>query len=231
MNRISNFLAAAESGDTVKVAESLNQGIEVNVTDENGQTALMLAADEGHVDTVKLLLQRGASIDLQNKLGGTALMLASFNGHLEIMTELLEAGADVNAKSENGYTALMQAASRRNETGVQIISLLLDKKADINAQDKEGYTALMRAVALPTTTTAATPILQRNKRTEGERQAPTARGGDSSYDREGTCDEGRKPRFEGSTRDDSYRDRATESSYSDFRILEIKIVSEVLLLT
>jgi ankyrin repeat protein len=149
MDQISNFLAAAESGAKARVTESLNQGIDVNVTDEHGQTALMLAADQGHVDTVKLLLQHGASPDIQNKVGGAALMLASFNGHLEVVTELLKAGADVNAKTKSGDTALMIASARQNETAVQIINLLLDQKADINAQDKEGYTSLMRAVDFP----------------------------------------------------------------------------------
>jgi ankyrin repeat protein len=164
MDRISNFLAAAESGDTSKIAESLNQGTEIDVTDEHGQTALMLAAYEGHVDTVKLLLQHGASHGLQNRFGGTALMLASFNGHLEVVTELLKAGADVNAKSKNGYTALMQAAVKPNEAAVQIINLLLDQKADINAQDNEGYTALMRAVDHPSPPPPLPPFLRGAKK-------------------------------------------------------------------
>jgi len=149
MDCSSTFLAAAGSGFTVKVTESLNQGIEIDVTDEYGQTALMLAADQGHVDTVNLLLQHRASPNLQNRRGGTALMLASFNGHLEVVTELLMAGADVNAKSINGYTALMQAVIKRTETAVQIINSLLYQKADINAQDIDGYTALMKAVNFP----------------------------------------------------------------------------------
>jgi ankyrin repeat protein len=162
-DRISNFFSAAESGDTSKVAESLNQGIEINVTDEHGQTALMLAADEGHVDTVKLLLKNRASLDLQNRLGGTALMLASFNGHLEVVTELLKAGADVNAKSKNGYTALMEAIVKWNETAVQIINLLLDQNADINAQDIDGYTALMRALNFPPPLPPLSPSFKRTK--------------------------------------------------------------------
>jgi len=163
MDHISKFLAAADSGDAAKVAECLNKGIEINVADEHGQTALMLAADQGHVDTVKLLLQRGASLDLQNRLGGTALMLACFNGHLEIVTELLKAGADVNAKSGNGYTALMQAVVKRNEKAVQIINLLLDQKADINAQDIDGYTALIRAVDFPPPMPPSPPSSRKTK--------------------------------------------------------------------
>ena len=164
MDRISNFLTAADNGDTAKVMEGLNQGIDVNVTDEHGQTALMLAADQGHIDTVNFLLQYRASLDLQNKLGGTALMLACFKGHLEIVTELLKAGADVNAKSQNGYTALMQAAVKPNEAAIQIINLLLDQKADINAQDKEGYTALMRAVDRPPPPPTLPPYLRGAKK-------------------------------------------------------------------
>lgn len=171
-DRISNFLAAAESGDTAKVAESLNQGIEINVTDEHGQTALMLAADEGHVDTVKLLLQHRALSDLQNRLGGAALMLASFNGHLEVVTELLKAGADVNAKSKNGYTALMEDTVKHNETAVQIINLLLDQKADINAQDIDGYTVLMRTVAFP-----PIPPGPRSKRAKDQKEYEKLRRG------------------------------------------------------
>jgi uncharacterized protein len=149
MDHISEFLAAAASGDTAKVAECLDQGIDVNVADEHGQTALMLASDQGHVDTVKLLLRHGASPNLQNEVGGTALMMASFNGHLKIITELLKAGVDVNAKSTNGYTALIVASAMRNEIAIQIVNLLLDHKADINAQDINGYTALIRAVDFP----------------------------------------------------------------------------------
>lgn len=149
MDHISNFLAAAENGNTAKVAKSLSRGIEINVTDEHGQTALMLAADQGHIDTVKVLLQHRPLLDLQNKLGATALMFASFNGHLEVVTELLKAGASVNAKAKNGGTALMQATVKQNKTAVQIINLLLDQKADINAQDQDGYTALMRAINFP----------------------------------------------------------------------------------
>jgi ankyrin repeat protein len=164
IDHISTFLNAADSGDTAKVAESLDEGIDVNVTDPYGQTALMVAADQGHIDTVNFLLQYRASLDLQNKLGGTALMLASFNGYLDIVTELLKAGADVNAKSQNGYTALIQAAVKPNEAAVQIINLLLDQKADINAQDKEGYTALMRAVDHPPPPPPLPPFLRGAKK-------------------------------------------------------------------
>jgi uncharacterized protein len=160
-DHISNFLAAAESGAIATITESLNQGIDVNLSDKHGQTALLVASDQGHVDIVKLLLQHGASPDLQNMLGGAALMLASFNGHLEVVKELLKAGADVNAKSKHGHTSLMQATVGRNELAVQIINLLLDQKADINDQDKEGYTALMRAIDFPPIPTG--PLSRRAK--------------------------------------------------------------------
>jgi ankyrin repeat protein len=166
MGRITNFLVAADNGDTAKVVEGLNQGIDVNVTDEHGQTALILAADEGHVDTVKLLLRHGASPDLQNRLGGTALMMASFNDHLEVVTELLKAGADVNAKSKNGYTALMQVAVKPIEAAVQIINLLLDQKADINAQDKVRIYSADEGRQPSAAAAAATSISQRGKKTK-----------------------------------------------------------------
>src|SRR6266508_4272730 len=84
MDRIITFYVAAESGDTAKIEESLNQGIDVNVTDEDGQLALLVVADERHVDTVEVVLQHIASPDLLNRLVRTALIVACFHGHLEV---------------------------------------------------------------------------------------------------------------------------------------------------
>jgi len=49
---------------------------DINFTDKNGRTALMVAASSAHYDCVKLLLENGASINQKDKDGLTALIWA-----------------------------------------------------------------------------------------------------------------------------------------------------------
>ncbi len=56
----SDWFGAAERGDTETLARLLEQGIEVDTTDEYRRTALMFAVWGRHLETVQWLLSRGA---------------------------------------------------------------------------------------------------------------------------------------------------------------------------
>jgi len=66
---------------------------DVNVRNNNGQTALMLAATDGYREVVKLLLAKKALVNARDKNGRTALMFASQGGHRQVKKLLLRAGA------------------------------------------------------------------------------------------------------------------------------------------
>jgi len=88
------FFKAAEKGDEKAVELLLESGrVAVNVKDEYGWTALMLASRNGHKEVVKLLLKKGADVNAKNKGGWTALMLATLYGHKEIVEILKSYGA------------------------------------------------------------------------------------------------------------------------------------------
>jgi hypothetical protein len=58
---------------------ALEKGVDINVKNKFGNTALIIASDFGYIDIVELLLKYGANINHKNKYDKTALMIASEN--------------------------------------------------------------------------------------------------------------------------------------------------------
>ena len=107
-------------------------GIDLEATDESGQTVLMMAAIKGHEPSVKLLLERGARVDSD---GWTALHYAASGGHTGVARMLILRGANLDARSANGTTPVILAA--RNEH-FNTMELLADMGADLTAHNESG---------------------------------------------------------------------------------------------
>jgi ankyrin repeat protein len=84
----------ARAGDTEGLVEAVDAGLPVNLTNEVGDSLLMLAAYHDHPDTVRALLARGADTARINDRGQTALGAAVFRRSQRSVTRLLAAGAD-----------------------------------------------------------------------------------------------------------------------------------------
>ena len=84
----------ARAGETARLAELLDVGLPVNLTNSGGDTLLILAAYHVHAGTVRMLLERGADTSRVNDKGQTALAAATFRRSAEVVAELLAAGAD-----------------------------------------------------------------------------------------------------------------------------------------
>ena len=69
----------------------------MNLTNDKGDTLLILAAYHQHPDTVAALLERGADHGRVNDRGQTALAAAVFRQSEEVVRALLAAGADADA--------------------------------------------------------------------------------------------------------------------------------------
>jgi hypothetical protein len=70
-----DWLAVAKQGKTDRVEALLKAGADLEASDKDGRTALMLAAQYGRADTVRLLLAKGAKADARDKRGWNAYML------------------------------------------------------------------------------------------------------------------------------------------------------------
>src|SRR3954453_18235499 len=87
----------ARAGSTEELAAYVDAGVPGNLTNNKGDTLLILAAYHGHPATVGLLLDRGADHARVNDRGQTALAAAVFRQSAEGVTRLLAAGADPDA--------------------------------------------------------------------------------------------------------------------------------------
>ena len=84
----------ARSGETEELSGNLAMGLTPNLTNDKGDTLLILAAYHDHPDTVAALLQHGADPNRVNDRGQSALAAAVFRQNAETVKALMAAGAD-----------------------------------------------------------------------------------------------------------------------------------------
>jgi ankyrin repeat protein len=142
------------SDNPKKVEKLLQNGANVNVKDNYGNTPLYLASFYGYTATVKILLANGADMEAKDSQGRTALDWASYNGHTEIVTILLANGADTKAKDSHGRTVLDWAIYNDNN---EIVKLLINHNvAQTNPEhlkrqyDRENLAMVMENVEVNT---------------------------------------------------------------------------------
>lgn len=95
----------ARHGDTATLAAYVDAGVPVNLTNDRGDSLVMLAAYHGHGDAVTALLDRGADPDKANDRGQTPLAGAVFKGEEEVVRILLAHGADPSAGTPSAVEA------------------------------------------------------------------------------------------------------------------------------
>ncbi|WP_433393487.1 ankyrin repeat domain-containing protein [Micromonospora sp. KLBMP9576] len=84
----------ARDGATAELADYVDAGLPVDMTNDKGDTLLILAAYHARPETVAALLARGADHSRTNDRGQTALAAATFRSSTEAIRALLAAGAD-----------------------------------------------------------------------------------------------------------------------------------------
>ena len=109
-----SLFEALRQGEASKVRNAIEDGMDVNIRDADGNTLLIYAAVYAKKSDLEFLLAHGADVNAANKAGHTALMRAMPDPAKVKL--LVKHGADVNA-SAGGTTPLLIAAGIRSAEG------------------------------------------------------------------------------------------------------------------
>lgn len=130
----------------------MSKGVDVNKTDNDGNTALMVAAASNRdLDAIELFTASTKNINLKNKSGLSALAFAVRGNSAEVVTALIAKGADVNVVDANGDNLayyLIQSYSPQNAAVFDAkMNILKSKGLNLAAPQQNGNTLYHLAVA------------------------------------------------------------------------------------
>ena len=114
------LMLLAEISDTKELLSLLiAKGVNVNHTDNEGQTLMMLDTDK---DTVKELLRAGANINMADNNGNTVLHYVLKDGNIETARYLIKKGADYNHLNNQGETPAQIAVEKGFDTVLELMT-------------------------------------------------------------------------------------------------------------
>lgn len=122
------LVTAVYNGHPEVFCDLLEDGVDPNVADEYGTTALIMAADEGYLFFVEVLIRYGADVNIQDKSGDSALDLAIYKGHVAI-ANLLESHGAISYGSKTGIANVMSQFCKACEYANKIKLARIEKES------------------------------------------------------------------------------------------------------
>lgn len=136
-----NLLTVAATGNSSFLEDLLRVGMDPDVGDSKGRTALHIAASKGYEECVLALLRHGCNVNIKDAQGNTALWQAIAARHHKVFSILYHL-ARVSAPHAGGD--LLCLAARRGD--IDALRELLKHGLDVDSEDHGGATALRVAL-------------------------------------------------------------------------------------
>jgi hypothetical protein len=126
---------------------SVVDGVNVDVTDRKGLSAVHISAINGATAIAKILIDRHADVNKADSLKASPLHAAAAYGHVDMCDLLLENGAVVNTSEKSSLTPLHLAVMTG---GIEVARTLLQRGAWADIPDMEGRSPIHFASVLST---------------------------------------------------------------------------------
>ncbi|XP_067653193.1 ankyrin-3-like [Haliotis asinina] len=133
-----NILHLACRGRNVKIVTYIlmQNIVDINAKNTDGETPVMLAAESGERDVFDILVKKGADLTVTDNFCSTILHWAWFGRSVEIVNFILMQNiVDINEKNRVGITPVMLAADAGER---EAFDILVQKGADLSAIDDHG---------------------------------------------------------------------------------------------
>ncbi|HBO23420.1 MULTISPECIES: ankyrin repeat domain-containing protein [unclassified Providencia] len=143
---VQEFLTAAEQGQLDILKKCLDNGIDINVTNRQGRTAIINASLNKHYECVSLLINAGADIDKQDQTCFNPFLLSCLNNDLTLLRLVLPANPNLDLLTRFGGVGITPASEKGH---VEIVRELLEKtEMNVNHTNFVGWTPLLEAIVL-----------------------------------------------------------------------------------
>ncbi|MDJ0590405.1 MAG: ankyrin repeat domain-containing protein [Pleurocapsa sp. MO_226.B13] len=105
-NGATALIVASREGAINVVRDLLSSGVDINLTNNDGNNALWFACFKNNLPLMGLLINAGIEIDNQNENGVTVLMYAASSGKIDAVRLLLTVGANPNLRNLDDFRAI-----------------------------------------------------------------------------------------------------------------------------
>ena len=125
----------------------LSHKININNTNNEGRTALMVAANSGNINITRSIIDKHPNITKRNSRGKTALIYAIEKGNLELFNRLIfddPEGKTLDIRDNTGKTPLIYAIEKGN---VEIVRRLLDLDVRLMGAEQTAINTLVDSFA------------------------------------------------------------------------------------
>jgi hypothetical protein len=144
--RVTEFLTAALKGEATALKACLERGVDINVTNRQGRTAITLASLSQKYDCVALLIDAGADINQQDETCFNPFLISCLNNDLKLLRLLLPARPDLTRLTRFGGVGITPASEKGH---VEIVRELLEHTGiNVNHTNFLGWTPLLEAIVL-----------------------------------------------------------------------------------
>jgi uncharacterized protein len=141
-----NIIKLVEQNDIDGVTKALEKGADVNTTDKNKRSLLLLSTINKQTEMAMLLVAKGADVNLQDNIQDSPFLYAGASGQTELVKLFLANSARFDVFNRYNGTALIPACERGH---IETVSVLVSTKGfPIDHVNRLGWTALMEAIVL-----------------------------------------------------------------------------------